>query len=78
MRELAIEIPGPPERMPLPGDVILCKIGRLFAHGAIVTNWPMIVHAVGGDAVLPQDISKSTTGKHAIGNVARRYFSLWG
>ena len=32
-------------RMPLPGDLAMWRIGRGFAHGAIVTAWPRIVHA---------------------------------
>ncbi|MGH6995683.1 MAG: hypothetical protein ACREES_08295 [Stellaceae bacterium] len=30
---------------PLPADVVLWKFGRAFAHGAIVIDWPIIVHA---------------------------------
>lgn len=30
---------------PLPGDVALWKVGRCFAHGAIVVDWPVIIHA---------------------------------
>jgi cell wall-associated NlpC family hydrolase len=30
---------------PLPGDIVLFKYGRQFAHGAIVTAWPLLVHA---------------------------------
>lgn len=32
---------------PLPGDVALWKIGRCFAHGAIIVDpgWPCIIHA---------------------------------
>ncbi len=30
---------------PQPGDIALFKVGRLFAHGGIVTRWPFIVHA---------------------------------
>jgi cell wall-associated NlpC family hydrolase len=37
----AREIPGPPE----PGDVALFKFGRCFAHGAIVIEWPCLIHA---------------------------------
>ena len=33
------------ERDPLPGDVVLWRFGRSFAHGAIVVDWPRIVHA---------------------------------
>jgi len=34
-------IDGPPE----PGDIALFKFGRTFSHGAIVIEWPRIVHA---------------------------------
>jgi len=44
----------------LPGDVLLFKFGRAFSHGAIVTDWPQIVHAnrrtapyLGGSRVRP-------------------------
>lgn len=30
---------------PQPGDVIVYRVGRCFSHGAIVTEWPFIVHA---------------------------------
>ena len=41
VERLASEIPGPPE----PGDLALFKIGRCWAHGAIVIDWPEILHA---------------------------------
>ena len=28
-----------------PGDVALFKFGRAFSHGAIVTEWPWLIHA---------------------------------
>jgi NlpC/P60 family putative phage cell wall peptidase len=34
-------IDGPP----LPGDVALFRFGRTFSHGAIVADWPRLVHA---------------------------------
>jgi NlpC/P60 family putative phage cell wall peptidase len=37
----AREIDGPPE----PGDIALFRFGRCFAHGAIVTEWPHLIHA---------------------------------
>jgi len=37
----ADEIDGPPQ----PGDLALFKVGRLFAHGAIVIEWPLVIHA---------------------------------
>jgi len=30
---------------PKPADVVLVKMGRLFAHGGIVVDWPKIVHS---------------------------------
>jgi cell wall-associated NlpC family hydrolase len=37
----AREIDGPPWK----GDVAVFKFGRCFAHGAIVSAWPQIIHA---------------------------------
>lgn len=69
----AKEIAGPP----LPADLVMFKIGKLFAHGAIVTAWPWVVHAIGGLTVMREDVSKNTIGKRALWLVPRRYFSLW-
>jgi len=50
----AREIEGPPE----PGDIALFKFGRVFSHGAVVVEWPRVIHAywaigvVRGDATL--------------------------
>lgn len=36
---------------PLPGDVALFRYGRCYSHGAIVTQWPELIHsfaALGG------------------------------
>lgn len=30
---------------PLPGDLVVYKFGRTFSHGAIVLDWPRIIHA---------------------------------
>lgn len=32
-------------RPPLPGDIIVWKFHRAFAHGGIVTDWPHVIHA---------------------------------
>jgi NlpC/P60 family putative phage cell wall peptidase len=43
---------------PEPGDIALFRFGRTFSHGAIVTEWPRLIHAywsigvVWGDATL--------------------------
>ena len=48
----------PIEGPPLPGDVALFRFGRTFSHGAVVVEWPRLIHAywsigvVWGDASL--------------------------
>lgn len=34
-----------PVDYPQPGDIVLFKVGRCFAHGGVVTQWPSMVHA---------------------------------
>jgi cell wall-associated NlpC family hydrolase len=34
-----------PGESPLPADIVLFRIGRVYSHGAIVTNWPTMIHA---------------------------------
>lgn len=58
---------------PLPGDLVMYRWGRCFAHGAIVLQWPNIVHAVVNEGVT-----------RALGNAGRladrevRFYTLWG
>lgn len=40
---------------PLPGDMVIYKFGKAFAHGAIVVKWPKIVHAVLNLSVIEDD-----------------------
>lgn len=35
--------------IPLPGDAVVYKVGRCFAHGAIIIEWPSIIHASNRD-----------------------------
>lgn len=41
-----------PSFNPLPGDVLMWKIGKTFSHSAIVTQWPYVVHASLPDRVV--------------------------
>ncbi|MDD5247813.1 MAG: NlpC/P60 family protein [Rhodocyclaceae bacterium] len=36
---------GDPVAAPLPGDLVLYKVGRCYSHAGIVVAWPEIVHA---------------------------------
>ncbi len=46
------------EVSPQPGDIALFRFGRTFSHGALVVDWPRLIHAywqigvVWGDATL--------------------------
>ena len=31
--------------LPLPGDLLVWRVGRTFSHGALVTKWPNIIHS---------------------------------
>ncbi len=58
----AVEIEGPPQ----PGDVALFKFGRCFAHGAIVTEWPHLIHAWIGLGVLTGDATQVPLVRRAV------------
>lgn len=43
IRQLGAEVE---RRPPLPGDVVVWKFHKCFAHGAIVVEWPTIIHSM--------------------------------
>lgn len=44
----------------LPGDVVVWRIGRVFSHGAIVTEWPNVIHSAAPERfVLELDMTKT-------------------
>lgn len=47
-----------PVPSPLPGDLALYRFGRAISHGAIVVQWPLVVHAVMGQGVILSDVSQ--------------------
>lgn len=69
VRALAREI-----QEPMPGDFVLYKVGRLYAHGAIVIAWPKIIHAArDAGAVLEAEGEGAT-----LAGRERLFFSVWG
>jgi cell wall-associated NlpC family hydrolase len=58
---------------PAPGDLVLFRFGRAFAHGAIVVAWPNVVHAVVRCPVTLADVAADAdlTAREC------RFFSLW-
>lgn len=50
---------------PQPGDVVLYKIGRCYAHAAIVIAWPTIIHAdIRSGAVAIADGAQGYLARH--------------
>lgn len=43
---------------PQPGDVAVFRFGRCFAHGAVVTGWPGLIHAWHSGGVIRADASQ--------------------
>ena len=59
---------------PLPGDIVVVKFGRAFAHGGIVTEWPNVVHAyMQAEQVIEEDFDVN----HELSGRAHRFFSPW-
>lgn len=66
---------------PKPGDVALWKVGRCFAHGAIVVDpgWPRIIHAYqAAGFVLEANGTDAALARHKSGKPREvRFFTLW-
>lgn len=43
------------DRRPLPGDIVVWKFHKAFAHGGIVSAWPLVIHAFIGRGVFEDD-----------------------
>jgi cell wall-associated NlpC family hydrolase len=55
-----------------PGDFVLYRWGRCFAHGAIIVGWPEIIHAlIDVGVVLDLGEAGRLAGRD------RRFFTLW-
>lgn len=60
---------------PLPGDIVLFQFGRCISHGAIVLDWPLVLHAyLEHGAVVRSDISTSP----ALQERVRGFYSVRG
>jgi len=70
----AREFAGPP----LPGDFVLFKVANCHAHGAIVTDWPHVIHAVSGQGVIASDASRDPFARKLLIDREPRFFTLWG
>ena len=64
-----------PVSAPQPGDIAVWRFGRCFAHGAIVVEWPTVIHAV------LRERSCTTSDASIHSQLSRRpvvFYSLWG
>lgn len=58
----------------LPGDVLVWRHGRTYSHGAIVSEWPKVIHASHPDgAVVEVDIRGTIMAEKPM-----RVYSFWG
>ena len=44
---------------PKPADIALWRFGRCFSHGAIVIDWPLVIHAYAGKGCVLEDASRA-------------------
>lgn len=60
--------------VPQPGDIAVWRFGRTFSHGAIVTEWPRVIHAYRRNGmVLYGDGSQGDLAHREL-----RFYSLFG
>lgn len=52
---------------PEPGDIVLYKFGKCVSHGAIVIDWPIVIHSYIGKGVIKQDGTAGSLGKRIVG-----------
>jgi cell wall-associated NlpC family hydrolase len=69
---------------PLSGDIVLWKFGRCYSHGAIVIEWPTIIHAYTGRACVLENAESANwlnyIGENGIesGKIRpKRFFSVF-
>lgn len=58
---------------PKPGDIAVWKFGRIFSHGAIVIDWPNIIHAHRTERGVV--LARGDDGERAGREV--KFYSLW-
>lgn len=69
---------------PEKGDIVLWKFGRCFSHGAIVIDWPQVIHSYTGrgctyeDAEAAQFLKKVGENTESNGQLRpHKFFSFW-
>jgi cell wall-associated NlpC family hydrolase len=78
-RMFAAEVPGPPERLPKPADLVFFRLkSKVFNHVGLVDVWPKVIHArphgvlgVGGI------VEMGTVGEELLRVKHLKIFSVW-
>lgn len=52
---------------PQPGDAALFQFGRCISHGAIIIEWPIVIHAYRGEGCVLADASRDPLVKRLVG-----------
>lgn len=60
-----------------PGDFALYKYGRVFSHGAIIIDWPLIIHASRPAGMVTLDHGDQDWLTKASGEHALTFWSPW-
>ncbi len=69
----------PEGKLPQRGDFVIFKVGRVFSHGAIVVNWPHIIHSLSGVGVITDKADSSWFTHMKDGTLRpRKFFTAWG
>lgn len=58
---------------PKKGDFVLYKIGRIYSHGAIVIEWPRIIHSWIGQGVV-----QALGDQGYLADREHIFYTLWG
>lgn len=60
-------------REPMAGDIILYKFGKCISHGAIVVDYPQVIHSY-----LGQGVVLANTLQNPLGKRIAEVYSYWG
>ena len=59
---------------PKPGDFVIYQVGRTFAHGAIIVDWPLVIESRHPKGVQLCDMNVD----QQFADRKHKFFTLWG
>ncbi|WP_198078818.1 C40 family peptidase [Acinetobacter calcoaceticus] len=65
--ELILGVCDPVEGPPQAGDIVLYNFGKCISHGAIVIEWPQVIHSYLHQGVIIQDGTKGSLARRIAG-----------